>query len=581
MKKETSLFGKNFKYVLVMTALAWMTYTLPSVRAAFESASAFDASSAVAISASLQSAAAALSVIPPQPTDCPAGYTCIPSSQIGSWCPPNYQCTLQKPSVTSLSVNPQPVQAGKKATMTWTSSNTDYCSGAGNDRLNPSGSIVVGPFTATTTLTVTCFNGSASASTLQYDQKSVTVGVIKAITAVVSINGTVIDAATHRPITNAFIKVTVSGPGNPGVNMTGPSTFSVYSMAAGSYVITANALGHIGTYNLTITDQDEQYPHTLSVQVPVVTANISGPGLITATLDPATPQPGSVQISRTQQTDDIALMTFDLKSQNKSGTLRSVKLYVNTTATTSHILTNVKLKSGAQTYAPIAISQAGGYYAVTFTNLSIPLPQDVKVPLAFSTGILADTTGSLNNTVVTAALVADMGSVYVEDQSPSEIPVSSTTLTGNPITLSTNGGVSITGIFATKGNIVTGPSGVWSAAYPSIGFTINNAGNNPIYVSKSAVVAIGTTTWSGPVGSTTVSSVTVSGSSAGDTAAAYIVNGSRNFTYNFAVDNTNGSTGSKKIAISQIYYGMSGSSDTVDNTKTIDYGISNAYVQVP
>jgi hypothetical protein len=28
------MFGSNFKYVLVLTALAWIVYTLPTVRAA-------------------------------------------------------------------------------------------------------------------------------------------------------------------------------------------------------------------------------------------------------------------------------------------------------------------------------------------------------------------------------------------------------------------------------------------------------------------------------------------------------------------------------------------------------------------
>lgn len=36
--KDQSMFGSDFKYVLILTILAWMTYTLPSVRAAFETA---------------------------------------------------------------------------------------------------------------------------------------------------------------------------------------------------------------------------------------------------------------------------------------------------------------------------------------------------------------------------------------------------------------------------------------------------------------------------------------------------------------------------------------------------------------
>ena len=39
MKREVSMFGKNFKLVLALTALAWIVYTMPMVRAAFREAS--------------------------------------------------------------------------------------------------------------------------------------------------------------------------------------------------------------------------------------------------------------------------------------------------------------------------------------------------------------------------------------------------------------------------------------------------------------------------------------------------------------------------------------------------------------
>jgi hypothetical protein len=45
-----SMFGENFKYVLVLTFLAWMSYTLPSVRAAVQDAAINDASESLAAS---------------------------------------------------------------------------------------------------------------------------------------------------------------------------------------------------------------------------------------------------------------------------------------------------------------------------------------------------------------------------------------------------------------------------------------------------------------------------------------------------------------------------------------------------
>jgi hypothetical protein len=147
----------------------------------------------------------------------------------------------------------------------------------------------------------------------------------------------------------------------------------------------------------------------------------------------------------------------------------------------------------------------------------------------------------------------------------------------NDVTFVPNAGIVITAITATKGNVTTPTSGTWLAAYPQISFTITNTGSNPIYVSKTPNLSLATTTSSGPSASTTVSSVTASGSTSGDTSVSYIINGSRTFTYNLTVDNTNGTTASKKISITQINYGTSSG----DNSLNVNYGLETAYVQVP
>jgi hypothetical protein len=150
----------------------------------------------------------------------------------------------------------------------------------------------------------------------------------------------------------------------------------------------------------------------------------------------------------------------------------------------------------------------------------------------------------------------------------------------NDVTFVPNAGITVSGITVVKGNVTQPTTGVWLAAYPSISFTITNTGSNPIYISKTAATALATTTSSGANASTTVSSVTASGSTTGDTTTSYIINSTRTFTYNFTVDNTNGSTASKKISITQINYGTAGGAGT-DNTLNVNYGLENAYVQVP
>ena len=53
MINNKPMFAKHhFKYIFILTALAWMTYTLPAVRAAFETSDAFDGSANIAAAAS-------------------------------------------------------------------------------------------------------------------------------------------------------------------------------------------------------------------------------------------------------------------------------------------------------------------------------------------------------------------------------------------------------------------------------------------------------------------------------------------------------------------------------------------------
>ena len=131
-----------------------------------------------------------------------------------------------------------------------------------------------------------------------------------------------------------------------------------------------------------------------------------------------------------------------------------------------------------------------------------------------------------------------------------------------------------------KGNVSTPTNGVWIAAYPTISFTITNLGNDPIYLSKTATNALSLSTSNGSASQVSIVSFTANGSSTGDTTSSFIVNGSRTFTANLTVDNTGGTTASKKIKITQINFGTAGTSGS-DNTLSITDRLENAYVQVP
>ncbi len=168
------MFGNNFKYVLVLTALAYIVYTLPTVRAALSNMNEFqppqlDASLVLSAGSQIASvtgamAAASVASLPPQPANCPSGYVCIPMTMVATWCPPGYQCTAIKPVIISISATPQVITDIEKTTIKWTSINADNCYGLGRKNLLPtSGSVQVGPFAVgTTTLTLTCMKETPS-----------------------------------------------------------------------------------------------------------------------------------------------------------------------------------------------------------------------------------------------------------------------------------------------------------------------------------------------------------------------------------------------------------------------------------
>ena len=287
-----------------------------------------------------------------------------------------------------------------------------------------------------------------------------------------------------------------------------------------------------------------------------------------------TPDTRTVNISTTNVTTDQILGVFDVKVQNQGGTINTIGFSINNNKglATSTLFQNIRLYDGS-TLLGGASSLAAGQ--PTFTNLTIPLTMDTWKSLTLKADVLSSATAFTATSTIIASSVVGTDTGYNTITLTNAAPRQS-----NEVTFVPNAGITVSGWAISKGNVTTPTSGTWLAAYPTVSFTITNTGNNPIYISKNAAVALATTTSSGPVASTTVSSVTASGSTSGDTSTSYIINGTRTFTYNFTVDNTNGTTASKKISITQINYGTAGGLGT-DNTLNVNYGLENAYVQVP
>lgn len=282
--------------------------------------------------------------------------------------------------------------------------------------------------------------------------------------------------------------------------------------------------------------------------------------------------------STSGQTNDIKLAVYDFKSQNQPSTLNSLTLTIDTsTDYPTAVFKSVRLTDGTNSYYAATIGTT-----TTFTNMNIPLTLDtwksltVRADIADQDEFVSGTIASTTITVVSTTNPVGIDANY------NAVTATAGAYSTNQITFLSDA-ISITGITSTKGT-VTSEAGIWVAAYPLLTFTVNNTGNNPIYISKVSNSAIATTTSSGPTASSTVSSVVASGSTTGDTANAYIVNTSRTFTYNFSMLNNGGAATAKKLSITQINYGTGEAAGTGAGQNaefTVNFGLENLYVQVP
>lgn len=292
-------------------------------------------------------------------------------------------------------------------------------------------------------------------------------------------------------------------------------------------------------------------------------------------ISPTTPSTRTENVSSSNTTYDEVLGAFDVKLQNQSGTLNTVVVNINTNNAAYNVPTmiqNVRLYDGSTLLGGASTFTAANPGVATFTNLTIPLTVDVWKTLTVKADVLATSTSFQASSTLVAA------SVVGTDTNYNTITLSNASnRTGNDVTFVPNAGLTLSNLsFTSKTNVNT--NGVWVSGAATLTFTINNTGNNPIYISKTANVALATTS-TGTTASTTVvgNTAQASGDTTGDTTAAFIVNGSRTFTYTFSVNNTNNVVPVQKLSLTQINYGTSGASDSVDNTLNINYGLQSAY----
>jgi len=294
-------------------------------------------------------------------------------------------------------------------------------------------------------------------------------------------------------------------------------------------------------------------------------------GNVIATINATSPLKRLVQISNSAETKDVVLTKYDLKSQNRDTTLRTLVLGIRTSGTAVETLfTRVKVQIDGTTYT--ANSFGTGTTAsstVTFTDLRIPLTKDVAKTITVLVDVSDPATDGLYDGVTASTtLFASTSNVSVEDATYNAVTVNSATLVGSDAIFSASGAV-LSGLSYTASGV-----GNSSATY-NVAFNFSiTAGDNALYVSRSLFTAGGVaqTVATSTTGSLTAKLTTLVANPSempGDSTTEYVVaaGSTRSFTISGSATGSTGASGTVKI--DSIKYGTTSGS----YTQTINYNL--------
>jgi peptidoglycan hydrolase-like protein with peptidoglycan-binding domain len=259
----------------------------------------------------------------------------------------------------------------------------------------------------------------------------------------------------------------------------------------------------------------------------------------------------------TTQTPNVTLGVYRVKSQNVSSTINNMSFNIKTSTgvATGTLFSNVRLETGSLSYG--ANSLTGGS---TFTNLQIPLPQDQWVELTLK----ADVAGADTSSGVAASSTMVAASISGIDANFNSLTVSNGgNVTSSDVTF-LQSGVGISNTSASIGTcnpaVANGPNVSCLATFT---FTLQNTGNNVVYVSKTPGVTFATSTTPASVASSTITVLNASSPSddSADTTASFAIQSgaSRTFTGLGVVSQKAGTTGVHQLQIDRIYFGASAS----------------------
>ncbi len=300
-------------------------------------------------------------------------------------------------------------------------------------------------------------------------------------------------------------------------------------------------------------------------------------GSIIASINAQSPLKRLVQISNSTETRDVVIAKYDLKSQNREASLRTLKVGVRTDGTSVNTLFGrVKLQVDGQTYTGTVDTTTGtnttSSSTATFSDLRIPLSKDVAKTFTILVDVAQpSSTGALDGKMASTTIFATTANVAAEDNTYNTVSINAATLTGSDAIFSASGAI-LSGMSASLGSPIT--SNNVTVAQPVTFAATLAAGDNALYVSENPSVALGTTSTgytlgASPVASTTLTDVTASPSEiAGDTWNAtgygYFVipaGSSRTFTWTGTIKNEPASgVVQRTFSVTAVRYGTDSSS---------------------
>lgn len=226
---------------------------------------------------------------------------------------------------------------------------------------------------------------------------------------------------------------------------------------------------------------------------------------IVTTINSSSPTTKLVQVSTSVETDNVVLGVFDIKSQNTDTTLRTLKLSVRTadgSNTVAGMFNDLKVKIGGGTpvsYSSIssdvaAYGESTASTTVTFTNLNTTLPKDTYVSVTLLGKVAKNVTGSASTT-----LYANSTNIVVEDSSYASVSVNSAVIAANVQSFTTSG-LAMASPSVSKGTKTVTNAGTTTVTF-NLAFSLT-AGDNAVYISKTASTALSTSTTNAAVGIT-------------------------------------------------------------------------------